>query len=431
MEFQIIIIFASILFSAFFSGMEIAFVSANKLHIELEKKRAGFLPKILAILTEKSSKFITTMLVGNNVALVIYSYFMGQLLMNWFQTLLPTNITFINYLLDDLNLLTQTVVSTVLILVTAEFLPKTIFRIYANETLKVFVVPAYVFYLLFYGITWVITKISDFCLFVFFKIREDEAKTEFSKEELGHYISEQLDGGRDDEGVVDSEIQIFQNALEFHKVKAREIMVPRTEIMAIDIHQSVDALKNIFITTGLSKILVYKNSLDDILGYVNAFELFKKPSSIKSILLPVEFVPESMIINDVLNSLMKKRKSIAVVVDEYGGTSGIITVEDVVEELFGEIEDEHDSQELLEEKINDKEFNFSARLEVDYLNEEYDLNIPKEEAYETLGGFIIDHTETIPEQDEILEIDKFYIKILKVSATKIDALYLKKVDKEE
>ncbi|PKH50644.1 hemolysin [Tenacibaculum sp. Bg11-29] len=430
MQSEIIIIFVSILFSAFFSGMEIAFVSANKLHIELEKKREGFLPKILAILTEKSSKFITTMLVGNNVALVVYSYFMGQLLMNSFQTILPTNITVVNYLLDDLSLLTQTILSTLIILVTAEFLPKTIFRIYANETLKIFVVPAYIFYLLFYGITWVITKISNFFLFLFFRIQEDEAKTEFSKEELGNYILQQLDGGNE-EDTIDSEIQIFQNALEFHKVKAREIMVPRTEVVAIDLHESVSSLKEKFIGTGLSKILVYKNSLDDILGYVNSFELFKKPRTIKSILLPVEFVPESMIINDVLNSLIKKRKSIALVVDEYGGTSGIVTVEDIVEELFGEIEDEHDNQELLEEKINDQEFNFSARLEVDYLNEEYDLNIPKEDAYETLGGFIINHTETIPAQDEVLMIDKFQIKILKVSATKIDDLHFKVVSKEE
>ncbi|WP_082868041.1 hemolysin family protein [Tenacibaculum ovolyticum] len=430
MQSEIIIIFVSILFSAFFSGMEIAFVSANKLHIELEKKREGFLPKILAILTQKSSKFITTMLVGNNVALVVYSYFMGQLLMNSFQTILPTNITVVNYLLDDLNLLTQTVLSTLIILVTAEFLPKTIFRIYANETLKIFVVPAYIFYLLFYGITWVITKISNFFLFLFFRIKEDETKTEFSKEELGNYILQQLDGGSE-EDTIDSEIQIFQNALEFHKVKAREIMVPRTEIVAIDLHESVNSLKEKFIGTGLSKILVYKNSLDDILGYVNSFELFKKPKTIKSILLPVEFVPESMIINDVLNSLIKKRKSIALVVDEYGGTSGIVTVEDIVEELFGEIEDEHDNQELLEEKINDQEFNFSARLEVDYLNEEYDLNIPKEEAYETLGGFIINHTETIPAQNEVLMIDKFQIEILKVSATKIDDLHFRVVTKEE
>ncbi|TYP97886.1 CBS domain containing-hemolysin-like protein [Tenacibaculum adriaticum] len=429
MSTELIIIFLSILFSAFFSGMEIAFVSANKLHIELEKKRDGFLPKILSRITEKSSKFITTMLVGNNIALVVYSYFMGELLMNWFQTFLPSNYSFINYLLGDLQLLLQTLISTIIILVTAEFLPKAIFRIYANETLKILAFPAYIFFLLFYFITEFITKISDFCLHVLFKTAEDEAQTEFSKEELGNYISEQLETGNDDEKR-DSEIQIFQNALEFHKVKAREIMVPRTEIVAVDMHQTVPVLRNTFIDTGLSKVLVYKSSLDDIIGYVNAFELFKKPKTIKSILLPVEIVPESMIINDVLNLLIKKRKSIAVVVDEYGGTSGIITVEDIIEELFGEIEDEHDSQELLEEKISDNEFNFSARLEVDYLNEEYNLNIPKEEAYETLGGFIINHTENIPEQDEEVEVENFQIKIIKASSTKIDDIYFKVLNKE-
>ncbi|MDY0780213.1 hemolysin family protein [Tenacibaculum sp. IB213877] len=430
MNYELLIIFVSILFSAFFSGMEIAFVSANKLHIELEKKREGFLPKILSKITEKSSKFITTMLVGNNIALVIYSYFMGKLLMNWFHSFLPTSYSFINYLLQDLQLLTQTLISTILILVTAEFLPKAIFRIYANEALKIFALPAYIFFVLFYFITGFITKISDFFLRVLFKAKEDEVQVEFSKEELGNYISEQLETGNDDDEM-DSEIQIFQNALEFNKVKAREIMVPRTEILAVEVHETVTNLKNLFIESGFSKILVYKSSLDDILGYVNAFELFKRPKSIKSILLPVEIVPESMMINDVLNVLMKKRKSIAVVVDEYGGTSGIITVEDIVEELFGEIEDEHDSQELLEEKINDREFNFSARLEVDYLNEEYGLNIPKEDAYETLGGFIINHTESIPEQDEIVEIEKFHIKITQSSSTKIDSIYFKVLDKED
>ena len=430
MQPEVVIIFVSILFSAFFSGMEIAFISANKLHIELEKKREGIVPTILTKLTEKSSKFITTMLVGNNVALVVYSYFMGELLMGWFQSFLPSDYAVVNYVLSDVSLLTQTLISTIIILVTAEFLPKAIFRIYANEILKFFAVPAYIFYVFFYGVTWVITKISDFCLRFFFRTKEDEIQTEFSKEELGNYISEQLDAGNDEEEV-DSEIQIFQNALEFHKVKAREIMVPRTEIVAVDLHESVSNLKKMFIESGLSKILVYKNSLDDILGYVNAFELFKKPNSIKSILLPVEFVPESMIINDVLNGLIKKRKSIAVVVDEYGGTSGIITVEDIVEELFGEIEDEHDTQQLLEEKISENEYNFSARLEVDYLNEEYGLNIPKEEAYETLGGFILNYTETIPQQDEVLHIENFQIKILKVSATKINDIYFKVNNKRD
>lgn len=421
MEVEIIIIVVSVILSAFFSGMEIAFVSANKLHIELEKKREGLIPIILSRLTQKSSKFITTMLVGNNISLVIYGFYMGMVLKDQ----LPLE----NY--NDLTgLLVHTLISTLVILVTAEFLPKAIFRVYANQTIKIFAIPAYFFYLILYVFSYIINGISDFFLRVLFKSSAKEEQTEFSKEELGNYISEQLETNSQEEEV-DSEIQIFQNALEFQNLKAREIMVPRTEIMAIEIHESVTQLKESFINTGYSKILVYKNSMDDIIGYVNAFELFKRPRTIKSILLPVEIVPESMMINDVLNILMKKRKSIAVVVDEYGGTSGMITVEDIVEELFGEIEDEHDVQELLEEQLSEFEFNFSARLEVDYLNEAYDLEIPKEDAYETLGGFIIDHTENIPEQDEELEILNFQIKILKVSSSKIDDIYLKVLDPKE
>ncbi|MFK8059547.1 MAG: hemolysin family protein [Polaribacter sp.] len=421
MEVELIIILISIALSAFFSGMEIAFVSANKLHIELEKKREGFIPKILNKITQKSSKFITTMLVGNNISLVVYSYYMGEFLVR----ILP--LTSYN---DFSILLIQTIISTIVILVTAEFLPKAIFRIYANEVLKIFAVPAYVFYVLFHFFSEFITTISDFFLKVFFKTNSDETQTEFSKEELGNYISEQLETGNEDEEM-DSEIQIFQNALEFHNVKAREVMVPRTEIVALEIHEKVTNLKNTFIETGLSKVIVFKTSLDDVIGYVNAFELFKKPKTIKSILLPIEIVPESMMINDVLNILMKKRKSVAVVVDEYGGTSGMITVEDIVEELFGEIEDEHDSQVYLEEKLNEKTFNFSARLEIDYLNEEYDLNIPKSEAYETLGGFIIEHTENIPEEKEVIEIEGFHIKILKMSGAKIDEVSFQLITEED
>ena len=416
MEVDITIILISIIFSAFFSGMEIAFVSANKLHIELEKKRKGFIPNILRKLTKNSSKFITTMLVGNNISLVLYSYFMGKLIVEYYG---------IN------SILIQTVISTILILVTAEFLPKAIFRVYANETLKILALPAYFFYVLLYIFSFVINGISDFFLKFIFRTDKDAQQTVFSKEELGNYITEQLEFGNDSEEEIDSEIQIFQNALEFQKVKAREIMVPRTEILAIEIHEKVSKLSESFINSGFSKILVYKTSLDDIIGHVNAFELFKKPKTIKSILLPVEIVPESMMINDVLNSLMKKRKSIAVVVDEYGGTSGMITVEDVVEELFGEIEDEHDVQELTDERITETEFKFSARLEIDYLNEEYNLNIPKEEAYETLGGFIIDHTENIPEKGEVLEILGYEITILGVSSSKIEEIRLKILDREQ
>ena len=420
MEIEIIIILISIILSAFFSGMEIAFVSANKLHIELEKKREGFIPKILNIITQKSSKFITTMLVGNNISLVIYSYYMGIFLVK----LLPLE-SYNNFSV----LLIQTFISTIIILITAEFLPKAIFRIYANEVLKLFVVPAYVFYILFHFFSEFITIISDFFLRVFFKTDADEQQTEFSKEELGNYISEQLETGNDEDHI-DSEIQIFQNALDFQNVKAREVMVPRTEIIAVELHEKVAHLKKIFIDSGLSKVLVYKSSLDDVIGYVNAFELFKKPKTIKSILLPIEIVPESMMINDVLNNLMKKRKSVAIVVDEYGGTSGMITLEDIVEELFGEIEDEHDTQEFLEKMVSDNEFTFSARLEVDYLNEEYDLNIPKSEAYETLGGFIIDHTESIPKENEIVSIENFEIKIIKVSSAKIEEVFMKIVEED-
>lgn len=413
MEAQIAIIVISILLSAFFSGMEIAFVSANKLHIELEKKKESVISNILAKLTNKSSKFITTMLVGNNIALVIYSIYMGDFLVGF----LPTDL-----LSEFAILLIQTVISTLLILITAEFLPKAIFRVYANEALKYFAIPAYFFFVIFHFFSSFITFISDFFLRVFFRTNKDEEQTEFSREELGDYINEQIETSNSHE-VFDSEIQIFQNALDFHKVKSREIMVPRTEMVAVDFHERIQNLRKIFVETGFSKILIYKNSLDDIVGYVNAFELFKNPKTIRSVILPIEVVPESMIIHDVLNSLIKKRKSIAIVLDEYGGTSGMITVEDIVEELFGEIEDEHDSQELLEEQINERQFRFSARLEIDHLNEEYGLNIPKEEAYETLGGFIIEHTENIPEENEEIRIANFVIKILKVSSSKIEEIH--------
>jgi len=421
MEIQIAIIVITILLSAFFSGMEIAFVSANKLHIELEKKKDNLISNILAKITNKSSKFITTMLVGNNIALVVYSIYMGDFLVGFF----PTDI------FNEFSvLLIQTIISTLLILVTAEFLPKAIFRIYANEALKYFAIPAYFFYVIFHFFSTFITYISDFFLRVFFRTNKDEEQKEFSREELGNYINEQIETSNS-HNVFDSEIQIFQNALDFHKVKAREIMVPRTEMIAVEIHETIPNLRKIFVATGFSKILIYKNSLDDIVGYVNAFELFKKPKTIRSVILPIEMVPESMIIHDVLNNLIKKRKSIAIVLDEYGGTSGIITIEDIVEELFGEIEDEHDSQELLEEQISETQFRFSARLEIDYLNEEYGLNIPKEEAYETLGGFIIEHTENIPDLNEEIKIENFVIKIIKVSSSKIEEIHFHIGDKEK
>lgn len=399
--------------------MEIAFVSANRIHIEIEKKQEGLLAKLLTWLTDKPSKFIATMLIGNNIALVIYGLFMGDVLMEWFQSLLPTNYDFLNVLLTDFSLVSQTVISTLIILFTAEFLPKVLFQIYSNTLLKVFAVPAYFFYILFSFISWFVIKVSDFILKVFFKTDGDEVQLSFTKLELGDYITEQMETV-EEEDVVDSEIQIFQNALQFSTVKAREVMVPRTEITAVEIDETPKNLTKLFTETGYSKILIFKDSIDEIIGYVHSYELFKKPKTIKSILLPVEFVPETMLIQDILNVLTKKRKSVAVVLDEYGGTSGLLTVEDIIEELFGEIEDEHDSTDLHEEQISENVYKFSARLEVDYINETYKLELPEGEEYETLGGLIMNETGEIPEQDSEVRIENFTFHILEVSNTKID-----------
>lgn len=428
MDYYIAIIVVTLLLSAFFSGMEIAYISANKIHIELEKKQEGILAAVLNRLTRRPSKFIAAMLIGNNVSLVVYGLFMGELLMNWFSGMLPSPYPFLQIMLTDFSLLTQTIISTFIILLTAEFFPKVLFQIYANTLIKFFAIPAYFFYWLFSLISEFVIKVSDIVLKTFFKTDGDQVQLAFSKIELGDYITEQMETV-EEEDEVDSEIQIFQNALEFSEVKAREVMVPRTEIMAVELHESPKALAKLFTETGYSKILVYKDTVDNIIGYVHSFELFKKPKTIKRILLPVEYVPETMLIQDILNVLTKKHKSIAVVLDEYGGTSGIMTVEDIVEELFGEIEDEHDSTDLREEQIAENTFVFSARLEVDYLNENYRLDLPESEEYETLGGLIVNETGDIPEKDSIIIIEPFHFVIMEVSNTKIDLVELKTTEK--
>lgn len=424
MSSETLIIILSLLFSAFFSGMEIAFVSSNKIHIEIEKKQGGLLSLLLTKITAKPSKFIATMLIGNNIALVVYGLYMGDVLVAWFAEYLPTDSTLLYYLFNELSLLTQTVISTLVILITAEFLPKVFFQIYANSLLKLLALPAYIFYLLFSVFSSFVIWISDFVLKTFFKTKGDEVQLAFTKVELGNYISEQMESVEADDEV-DSEIIIFQNALEFSEVKAREAMVPRTELTAIEIHDTIKNLSTLFTQTGHSKIVVYNNTIDDILGYVHAFDLFKNPKTIKSMLMPVEFVPETMLAKDILNVLSKKHKSLAVVLDEYGGTSGILTVEDIVEELFGEIEDEHDSVALIEEQIDEYSYLFSARLEVDHLNESYKLQLPEHENYETLGGLIVHHTQEIPEQNQQIKIDHFLFTIEEVSNTKIELIALK------
>jgi putative hemolysin len=426
---DVIIIIVSLFFSAFFSGMEIAFISANKIHIEIEKKQEGFLSKILTMLTKRPSKFIATMLIGNNVALVIYGLFMGDLLIGLFEKWAPLTSPALSLFFTDFSLLTQTVISTLVILLTAEFLPKVLFQIYANTLIKALAFPAYVFYFIFSQVSNFVIFISDLILRVIFKTSGDSVPLAFSKLEIGDYITEQMEAvATEDE--VDSEIQIFQNALEFSAVKARDVMVPRTDLCAVEIHESPKNLVKIFTETGFSKLLVYKDTIDNIIGYVHSYELFKKPQTIKSMLLPIEYVPETMLINDILNVLTKKRKSIAIVLDEYGGTSGMVTVEDIVEELFGEIEDEHDSTDLIEEQLSENTYKFSARLEVDYLNETYHLDLEERDEYGTLGGLIVHVTGEIPTLNESIIIGFYCFTILEVSGNKIDLVSLEVLEKE-
>jgi putative hemolysin len=413
MEITVVII--CLLLCAFFAGMEIAYISSNKIYLEIEKKQDTFLSKIISKITEKPSKFIATMLVGNNVSLVVYGFFMGDLLMNWIESF-GYNLT------DFSSLLLQTIISTLIVLITSEFLPKVFFQIYANSLMKFFAIPTYIFYLVFNYISTFIIWISDFILKKFFNTAGDYVPSFFSKVELGNYINEQMSSVEDHEDV-DSEIQIFQNALEFSGVKARDIMTPRTELVAVDIYDSVVELRELFIKTGYSKILVYQNSIDDIIGYVHSFELFKKPRSIKSVMIPVEYVPETIFIKDGLNLLTKKRKSVAVILDEYGGTAGIMTVEDIIEELFGEIEDEHDSdEELIEQQLDEISYLFSARLDVEYLNQEYKLNIPENDSYGTLGGFIVNTSKEIPQKGNQITIDNLHFVIEQATNTKIEVV---------
>lgn len=417
------IILLCLLLSAFFSGMEIAFVSSNRIFIEIEKNKSGFTARLLGFITQNPSRFITTMLVGNNITLVIYGILMGDKII---EVLFPE---VIGVELPLLILFYQTLISTGIILLTAEFLPKVFFQLYANQLVKFFVLPAAFFHAVFSPISHFILQLTNGILRLFFKTGTEKMELAFSKLELGDYIEEQVEGIQN-KAQLDAEIQIFQNALEFATVKAREVMVPRAEVTAIEKGKSVEELKDLFATTGYSKIPVYEDTVDDIIGFVHAFEMLKQPKSIKEILLPVEFIHEPNPINEVLDRLTRKRKSIAVVLDEYGGTAGLLTIEDIVEELFGEIEDEHDQVDHYEKQISQTQFEFSARLEIDYLNTTYNLQLPQDENYETLGGLIVYHTEEIPAEGGILSIENYRIKVTQVSSTKIERVSLEFIQTE-
>ena len=413
MDFDDSIILLCLALSAFFSGMEIAFVSSNRVFLEIEKNKKNLTARLLHFITKHPSRFITTMLVGNNISLVIYGIFMGEKIIQLF---------FPDQLDNDLPLLIllyQTLISTGVILLTAEFLPKVFFQLYANRLVKFFALPAAFFHAFFSPMSMFVLRLTNGLLRWLFQSDSEELQLSFSKVELGDYIETQVEGV-ENKAQLDPEIQIFQNALALSEVKVREAMVPRAEMVAIEKEKSIEELSEVFMSTGFSKIPVFDGDVDDIIGFVHAFEMLKQPKSIKEVLLPVEFVHEPNLVQEVLNRLTRKRKSLAIVLDEYGGTAGLLTIEDIVEELFGEIEDEHDHIDHYEHQINENEYEFSARLEVDYLNTTYGLDLPEDENYETLGGLIMHYTGEIPTPDSTLEVDNMVLTVTQVSSTKIE-----------
>ena len=409
-----LIILVSLFCSAFFSGMEIAFVASNKLHLELMKKRGEFNARILSPFLESPSRFIATMLVGNNIALVVYVIEMARVLE-----------PMIKFHTDSavLVLTVQTILSTAIVLVTAEFIPKVLFSLNANRFIRFFALPAWLCYYSLYVIVSLVVGISNAILKYVMRVPQMEEKLVFERLDLEQYLDEH-DSSKSKQGEEETEIQIFKNALDFSKVKARECMIPRNEIVAMELSEDIEVLRDKFVQTGFSKIVIYKENIDHIIGYTHSYELFKEPNEIKSILLPIAMLPETMTANEILNLFLKERKSIALVVDEFGGTSGLVTVEDVVEEIFGEIQDEHDSEALLERRVSEDEFVFSGRHEIDYLNEKYALKLPQSDDYETLSGLIVHYREDIPQPKESIKMGGFSFFILDVDQTRIEKVKL-------
>lgn len=412
-----LIVIISLLFSAFFSGSEIAFVSSNKLKIALEKKQGTFTSKIISLFARHPGQYIATMLVGNNIALVIYGLVMALIIEPLLLKITPS---------EPAILLTQTLISTLIILITAEFLPKTIFRINPNLSLNIFSFPLFLFFVALFPLTWVIHRFSKFLFHTIFKTEaeDDTEYTVFNKIDLTNLVDEVQSVTAQTDEEKEPEIKIFQNALLFSKVKLRDCMIPRTDIIAMEVTSSVKQLKEKFISTGLSKILIYEKNIDDILGYVTSKEMFKKPKDIRSKIQEVPLFPETMPANLLLRKFIQDCKSIAIVVDEFGGLSGMLTIEDILEEIFGEIHDEHDTIDVVDKKINDNDYVFSGKMEIDVINEKYKLNIPQSEDYDTIAGFLIYHNENIPNTKDTIVIDCYIFTILKMDNTRIELLKL-------
>jgi CBS domain containing-hemolysin-like protein len=415
----ITVLLVSILFSAFFSGMEIAFLSSNKLRIEIDKKQKKVFAGIVSFFIKHPSRFIATMLVGNNIALVVYGITFAMLLEEPIRSVLGDNA-------EAALLLVQTVISTLIILLTAEFLPKTLFRINPNNSLRLLSLPIMLFYGMLFPITIITIAISNFTMRYLLRIHPETDKSEpvFGKVDLDHFLTT-VKQELTSEGEETEDLKIFKNALEFSGLKVRECMIPRTEVIALEVDSPINELAERFIETGLSRILIYSNTIDNVIGYVNSKDLFKKPERINSHLNPIQIVPETLPVNKLLTGFIKEGKSIALVVDEFGGTSGLITTEDIIEEIFGEIQDEHDTSDLVEREIETNHFLLSGRHEIDYLNEKYFLGIPVSDEYDTLAGYILYHLESIPEKQTTLQVDNFLITITDVSSNRIEEAELK------
>jgi CBS domain containing-hemolysin-like protein len=414
----ILIILLAILFSAFFSGMEIAFVASNKLRIELDRKQGVFGSGIIRIFTNNPGQYISTMLIGNNIALVIYGLFFSRLLN-------PVIVSMTGS--DFAALIINTVISTAIILLVAEFLPKTIFIISPNFFLKILSVPTFIFYWIFYPVSKLTLIASNLFIRIFFKSRPGEAPNEnivFSKIDLDHFVK--LGGqGRDGKEPDHHDFRLFRNALDFSNVKLRECMVPRTEIEAIECSGTIGELTRKFIETRHSRILVYEKSIDNITGYFDLRDIFKKPADIKTCVRRLAIVPETMTANRLLKVFVGEKMNVALVVDEFGGTSGMVTIEDVLEEIVGDIEDEHDTNELVEKIAGKNEYIFSGRIEIDYLNEKYRLGLPEEDDYETLAGMIIYFHGSIPGNNDVIRIKNFTFRVLRASVTRLELVNLK------
>lgn len=413
----IYVIFALVL-SAFFSGMEIAFISANKLQIELQNKQGDLTGRILSVFVQRPGQFIGTTLMGNTISLVLYGIFMAYLMEDPLKMWLPDG--FNN---DAIVLIFQTLISTVIVLITAEFLPKSLFMLNPNSMLNFFALPFWIIYIIFYPVVWAVVGLSRFFITKILRLEYSEDKPVFTVTDLNSFVQNHIHKGRE-EGHVEIDTKIFDNAVEFKTVRVRECMVPRTDIVSVEVDDAIEELKQVFEESGHSKVIVYRESIDDVIGYCHQLELFKKPKTIEEILTPIIIAPESALANELLIQFIQERKSLALVVDEFGGTSGIVSMEDIIEEIFGEIEDEYDSDDLIEQKISDQEFLLSARHEIDYLNDKYGWELPIGD-FETLSGLILSLTENLPKKGESVTFEAYNFTVVTKQEHRIETVRLK------